>query len=87
MPPLSGLSVLVTRPQSQAAPLADAIRQLGGEAVLFPSIAIEALAPPVVDSASLVIFISSNAVEHGMSRLRKAAGSRVAAIGRATAAA
>ena len=87
IPPLTGLSVLVTRPQPQAGALAEAIRQLGGEAILFPSIAIEPLATSVVDSAGLVIFVSVNAVEHGVPRLRKTAGSRVAAIGRATAAA
>jgi uroporphyrinogen-III synthase len=87
IPPLTGLSVLVTRPQPQAGTLAEAIRLLGGEAIVFPAIAIEPVAVPMVDTADLVIFVSLNAVEHGISRLRRSEGTRVAAIGRATAAA
>jgi len=87
IPPLTGLSALVTRPQPQAGALAEAIRALGGDAIVFPAIAIESLPLAVVDAADLVIFVSVNAVEHGVPRLRRSPGTRIAAIGRATAAA
>ena len=87
IPPLTGVLALVTRPQPQASALADAIRLLGGDAIIFPCLAIEALPQQPLDTAELVIFISVNAVEHGIPLLRRAAGTRVAAIGRATAAA
>jgi uroporphyrinogen-III synthase len=87
IPPLTGLSALVTRPQPQADAFASAIQGLGGQATVFPTLAIEPTEPCVVDSAELVIFISAHAVEHGLPRLRRLPGTRLAAIGKATAAA
>lgn len=87
LPPLTGLSVLVTRPAAQAASLAAQIQTRQGEAIVFPSIAIEPVecAPP--DEHALVIFVSANAVEFGAKLIRKTASMRIAAIGKATAAA
>ena len=89
--PLSGCSVLVTRPAAQADSLCDAIKAAGGRAVRFPVIRVEprpadviagelaALPPP-----DIVIFVSRNAVEHGVSQFGAFTGD-VAAIGRTTA--
>lgn len=88
---LAGIGVLVTRPTQQAQELVDAIQARGGTAIRFPVIDIVArnAAAIVADSAvlhhpDLVIFISRNAVLHGLSY---AAGATVAAVGPATAAA
>ncbi|MFD2612553.1 uroporphyrinogen-III C-methyltransferase [Paenibacillus gansuensis] len=81
--PLFGKRVLVTRARSQASQLADAIDELGGEAVEFPVIRIE----PLRDEAKLsaldaaiaalgtfdwLVFTSVNGVEHFFRRLREA---------------
>lgn len=78
--PLSGLSIIVTRPRAQATQLAHAIEQAGGKALLFPLLDIE----PAVTSQSLrdiiarlhefdlAIFISPNAVRYGMEAIRAA---------------
>ena len=83
-PFLDGLGVLVTRPRGQSSGLVAAIEAAGGEAILFPVLDIVARN---VDTnpgkADLTIFISGNAVEHG---LRYAEG-RLVAIGPATRAA
>jgi uroporphyrinogen-III synthase len=85
---LAGVGVLVTRPKHQSEGLLAAIRNAGGSPIRFPSIEIVG-----VDAASdaaglaapeIVIFVSSNAVEHG---LQYAEGARIAAVGPATAAA
>jgi uroporphyrinogen-III synthase len=60
IPPLTGLTVLVTRPQPQAGVLAEAIELLGGEALVFPTISIEPVVLPVVDSADLVVFVTQS---------------------------
>jgi uroporphyrinogen-III synthase len=85
---LDGVGVLVTRPRHQADELVDAIEARGGTAIVFPTIKIvprgdttilaelSGLAEPAI-----TIFISRNAVEHG---LAYAAG-QIAAIGPATA--
>lgn len=87
---LDGITVLVTRPQQQAGELVDAINAAGGSAIAFPVIEIRARSAAAVaaDAAALPppdisIFISRNAVEHG---LDYAAG-QLAAIGPTTAAA
>ncbi|MBT8084029.1 MAG: uroporphyrinogen-III synthase [Woeseia sp.] len=85
-------SVLLTRPRQQAGPLAAAIEAANGHVVPFPVMAIEprnaaeiaaklATLPP----ADVVIFVSPNAVQHGLAALAGAA--RIGAIGSATAAA
>ena len=90
VPPLTDLTVLVTRPAPQCAVLCEEIVRQGGSAIPFPAVEIEPLliaaaAAPV--EFDLVVFVSVNAVEHGAARVSKGAGTRIAAIGRATAAA
>jgi uroporphyrinogen-III synthase len=87
VPPLMGLNVLVTRPQPQAATLAAAIAAFGGEAIVFPSIAIEPIEALSAEPHDLVVFISVHAVEHGAPFIQKTETVRIAAIGSATASA
>jgi uroporphyrinogen-III synthase len=95
--PLAGIRVLVTRPAAQAQRLAELIEQAGGEAIRFPALEIvpprdmTALNRVLADIAhfDLAIFISPNAVVHGLAP-RKAHGGMpprmaIAAIGRGTA--
>ena len=89
--PLQGFGVLVTRPRAQTTELVHAIQKQGGEVICFPAIEIvprdraeiaaDAAALPTPDIA---IFVSRNAVDHG---LLHAAGAAIAAIGPATASA
>ena len=89
--PLQGVGVLVTRPRAQATELVQAIQDKGGKVICFPAIDIvprdateianDAAALPAPDIA---IFVSRNAVAHGLAH---AAGAAKAAIGPATAAA
>ncbi len=68
---LNGLKVLVTRPVHQAKKLAQLIEQQGGEAIMFPTIAIKPVKHLAVIKKSLeniayyqwLIFISVNAVK------------------------
>lgn len=88
---LAGFGVLVTRPAHQATKLMDAIAAAGGEPILFPAIEI---APrnqneietdaAILSEPDIVIFVSANAVRHG---LEYAGAASVAVIGPATAAA
>ena len=87
IPPLTGLSVLVTRPASQAFSLAAAVEQLGGTAILLPAINIVPLDAAITAGHDLVIFVSVNAVAHGARFITKSTTTRIAAIGHATAAA
>ena len=87
VPPLQGAAILVTRPASQATSLAARIQQLGGEAIPLPAIAIEPIAVEVAAPHDLVIFVSSNAAEHGGRFIDTTAATRIAAIGKATASA
>lgn len=92
--PLAGRGIVVTRPANQAAPLAEAIRAAGGHAILFPVFEILETADiqPLIDvidrieSFSLAIFISPNAVVHAMNQIaaRRAwpPGLRAVAIGK-----
>jgi uroporphyrinogen-III synthase len=85
---LDGVGVLVTRPRQQADELAEAIEARGGNAILFPVIEIlarnyadvqadlEALNDPAIS-----VFVSRNAVEHGLHHAR----GQIAAIGPTTA--
>ena len=75
--PLSGRSIVVTRPLAQAGALADMIAQAGGEAVVFPLLEIGP-APdpaPLVDAVagisaySLAVFISPNAVDYSLPQI------------------
>jgi uroporphyrinogen-III synthase len=96
-PPLFGVRVLVTRPAMQAQRLAERIERAGGEAVRFPTLDIvavrdhAALARVLADIGryDLAIFISPNAVAHGLEQLKTQGGLpphlTLAAIGRGTA--
>jgi uroporphyrinogen-III synthase len=88
-PALAGLSVLVTRPETQAAGLCERVRAAGGEALSWPAIRIARLElpPPGADEPApdWILFVSANAVRHGLAAVP--AGPRIAAIGPATAAA
>lgn len=73
---LCGLDVIVTRPHSQAAPLAAALRAVGALVHLLPTIEIEAVVPPssalqgtAFATYDAAIFVSVNAVTHGVGPL------------------
>jgi uroporphyrinogen-III synthase len=91
---LSGLTVLVTRPQGLGEDLVQAIESRGGEAVLVPAIAIQPVQPDTSELADLAtlpagglaIFASRNAVAWG-ARYLPQPRPRVAAIGPSTASA
>lgn len=81
MRPLDGRSIVVTRPERQAGSLAYLIEQAGGRALRVPAIEIEAVRSPALDavvgalrSFDLAVFISRNAVEHGLARVRELGG-------------
>ncbi len=89
--PLAGAHVLVTRPRQQSCELAAAIAQAGGDVIHFPVIEIVPRNASEIDADAagmaapdIVIFISRNAVAHGLSYAR---GAAIAAIGPTTAAA
>ena len=92
---LTGIGVLVTRPEHQAHHLCQLIEAEGGAAVRYPALVIKprpdraavraAIGP--VDRYDLVIFISGNSVRFGADMLDQHRGLRVAAVGQATAAA
>jgi uroporphyrinogen-III synthase len=88
-PALAGLTVLVTRPELQAAGLCARVRAAGGEALPWPAIRIAPLeVPPGATDQPVpdwALFVSANAVRHGLGGLPP--GPRIAAIGPATAAA
>ena len=90
VPPLTDLTVLVTRPAAQCAVLCAEIARHGGSAIPFPAVEIEPLAVQATVTTAdydLVVFVSVNAVEHGARQVTRGARTRIAAIGRATAAA
>lgn len=87
IPPLTDCNVLVTRPQEQGRSLCEEITRLGGRAFAFPAIAIEPITAAPAEACDLVVFVSVNAVAHGKHLLPSTSKMRVAAIGRATAAA
>lgn len=90
---LSGVGVLVTRPEHQAHHLCRLVEAEGGSAVLFPALeihpapdrpAVRAMTGPV-DRYALVVFVSANAVRFGSDLIGQRRDLRIAAIGRATA--
>jgi uroporphyrinogen-III synthase len=88
---LAGVGVLVTRPEGQAAELVTAITAHGGFAIEFPVMEIaprpsDAIATDAsaLHEPDIAIFVSANAVRHG---LDYAATARLAVVGPATAAA
>jgi uroporphyrinogen-III synthase len=89
--PLEGVGVLVTRPAGQSGELISAIEAAGGRAIVFPVIEIVPRSPQDIASdlaglpdPDIVIFVSRNAVEHGLAWSGDGA---IAAVGPATAAA
>jgi len=89
--PLKGVGVLVTRPRAQAAELVKAIQSQGGRVICFPVIEIVprnttevAAVAAALPNPDIAIFVSQNAVAHGLSH---ATGAAKAAVGPATAAA
>jgi uroporphyrinogen-III synthase len=92
---LTGIGVLVTRPEHQAHHLCQLIEAEGGAAIRYPALVIKprhdraavraAIGP--VDRYDLVIFISGNSVRFGADMLEQHRDLRVAAVGQATAAA
>ncbi len=91
--PLAGRTVLVTRPAEQSAVLAAAIRAAGGEAVVFPALAVEAVPANALQgqaatlaAADGILFISPNAARYGLAAFgRLPAEARVFAVGPGTA--
>jgi uroporphyrinogen-III synthase len=78
---LAGRTVLVTRPVHQAAGLVQRVEAAGGEAFVFPALAIEPVAADrLADSlaylaaADIAIFISPNAAQFGMAAIRAHGG-------------
>lgn len=96
--PLAGLGVVLTRPRAQCAAYADELAAQGARVIVFPALDIVpvALSPASRDalaslpSASLALFVSANAAEHGVAAARAAgpwpAAVAVAGVGEATAA-
>jgi uroporphyrinogen-III synthase len=94
---LHGLKVLVTRPRDQAADLARRIESAGGVAVLFPLLDISPVQDDRIlreqiarlDETYLAIFISPNAVRHGIGAIREFGkipeSLRIAAVGQGSA--
>ncbi len=83
--------MLVTRPEAQAAALIATIEDAGGTAIPFPVMTIEGRdAEEIVAEAAgqplpdIVVFVSRNAVDHGIASLGKS-NALLAAIGPATA--
>ena len=72
--PLAGRTIVVTRPQAQAAPLAAAISAAGGTPLVFPLLEISPAADPqpLAEAAArlaeyaVAAFVSPNAVEHAL---------------------
>jgi len=92
--PLTGLTIIVTRPRNQAGGLMQRLQRLGAHALGFPLLEIA----PADDQAALVdfkqrvgsyrllIFISPNAVRYGMAVLQRIPqGVQVAAVGQGSA--
>lgn len=100
--PLRGVTVMITRPRLQAAPMAEDLERLGARVILFPAIRIEEPDDPAplraavarADTFDWIVFTSVNGVERFWSELReqggdtrRLAGVSLCAIGPATAAA
>ena len=88
---LAGIGVLVTRPRHQASGLISAIESEGGTAFAFPTIEIVPRTPEDVSTQvrllhppDIVIFVSTNAVAHGLNHVDTAT---IAAVGPTTTAA
>jgi uroporphyrinogen-III synthase len=94
---LAGCRILLTRPQPESEVLARRIEAAGGAALVFPTLEIQPAplsdasraALGAVPRARLAVFVSTNAVRHGMPLIRLTGGwppaLAVAAVGQATA--
>lgn len=94
--PLSGKTIVVTRPLAQAAPLAEAIRALGGQPLVFPLLEISPAADPQplreaaarIGDYAIAVFISPNAVDYALPAILQhgpwPAGLIPAAVGQGT---
>ena len=78
--PLAGRGIVITRPDRQAAGLAALIDAAGGHALRYPTIEIEPLRTARLDALlgrladyDVLVFISRNAVEQGLARIRESA--------------
>jgi uroporphyrinogen-III synthase len=87
--PLQGVGILVTRPRTQAAELVEAIESQGGTAYCYPVLDIVPFDELDIHNSvshlgepDIVIFVSRNAVEHG---IQFTDGGAIAVIGPATA--
>ena len=61
------MNILLTRPFNQVKPLEVLVNECGHQALLFPTLKIEALkGSPLKERYDAVIFISANAVEYGL---------------------
>jgi uroporphyrinogen-III synthase len=92
MSDLSGVGVLVTRPEQQAAPLCALLEARGAITLRLAAIQIEPVADVGLQSTlgpieafELIIFTSTNAVKYGRALLGENHGLKLAAIGPATA--
>jgi uroporphyrinogen-III synthase len=97
--PLTGLGIVLTRPRTQSLALATALEAAGARVLCCPSLDIVPLAPEGPSAAALAslpaarfaLFVSANAVLHGLAAARRLgpwpSGVTVAAVGEATAAA
>ncbi|SEQ86487.1 uroporphyrinogen-III synthase [Nitrosomonas sp. Nm51] len=99
--PLQGINVLVTRPERQCVFLAESIRKLGGNPVIFPVLKISDIKnkKPLLaliqrlDTFDLAIFVSPNAVDKAMPLIQShhesldplLAHMKIAAVGKGTA--
>lgn len=93
---LAGRHVVVTRPAGQAAHLAAALSEAGAQPVLFPVLAIEAIADPTalldiairLDQFDFAVFVSPNAVAYGLDTVLAhrgwPAGLRAVTVGRSS---
>lgn len=92
---LTGIGVLVTRPEHQAEHLCKLIEAEGGAAVRYPALSIRPRADRAAvraaigpaDRFDVIIFVSANAVRFGADLLSQQRDLPIAAIGPATAAA
>ena len=95
--PLAGLGVVLTRPRAQCEALAAELELQGARVISFPALDIVPVelspasraALACLPSASLALFVSANAAEHGVAAVRQAgpwpAAVAVAGVGEATA--
>lgn len=85
--------IVITRPAHQSAHIKQCLENYGANITLFPVIEIQAISTvtiPSIEDADWLIFISPNAVEYGLKRIRsiatcKLSSKTIAAIGKKTA--